>query len=83
MFQSSTDPDDGKASLAFQLDGGLGFTLLCPLGYPKYRADEENFFVEADVGLSAWCNAINEYLLDSDGVLSLTDILNKSITLYR
>jgi len=28
------------------------------------------------------CNALNEYLLDSDGVLTLSDILDKGLSLY-
>ena len=29
-----------------------------------------------------WCNALNEYLLDSDEQLSLSSILNKGLSLY-
>ncbi len=77
------DSDDGKTSLRFRLtSSGLSFTLHCPLQYPRYSIDEDNFFVEADYGLHAWCNALNEYLLDSVGVLSLADILNKGLSLY-
>ncbi len=58
------------------------FTLHCPLNYPAYKSDDDNFFVEAEYGLHAWCNALNEYLLDSDSVLTLGDILNKGLSLY-
>ena len=50
------------------------FTLHCPSHYPNYGTDD-NFFVEADSGLQLWCNALNEYLLDSVGQLSLSNIL--------
>ena len=29
-----------------------------------------------------WCNALNEYLLDTDGQLSLSAILDKGLSLY-
>ncbi len=58
------------------------FTLHCPPRYPDYSNDE-NFFVEASgSGLQLWCNALNEYLLDTDGHLSLSAILNKGLSLY-
>ena len=38
--------------------------------------------MEADSGLQLWCNALNEYLLDTDGRLSLSNILNKGLSLY-
>jgi hypothetical protein len=30
---------------------------------------DENFFVEAEPGLQLWCNALNEFLLDSSDSL--------------
>ena len=30
---------------------------------------EENFFIEAEPGLQLWCNALNEYILDSTDTL--------------
>lgn len=75
------DQDDGKTSLVFDLDGKQAFTLHCPYQYPDYES-EDNFFVEADSGLQLWCNALNEYLLDSDSRLSLAVILQKGLSLY-
>ncbi len=64
-FQSTQAEDDGKTSLEFNLDSKQAFTLHCPLNYPAYKSDDDNFFVEAEYGLHAWCNALNEYLLVS------------------
>jgi len=72
--------EDGKASIRFLIDKGQSFVLHCPLNYPNYQDD--NFFVEADPSLQLWCNALNEYLLDSGEQLSLTCILNKGVSLY-
>ena len=43
---------------------------------------EENFFIEAEPGLQLWCNALNEYILDSTVPPDLSSILNKSLALY-
>lgn len=72
--------EDGKASIKFVIDQGQPFVLHCPLHYPNYQDD--NFFVEADPSLQLWCNALNEFLLDSGEQLSLTCILNKGVSLY-
>lgn len=80
-FQTHTD-EDGKTSLKFSIEASeQKFTLHCPSQYPNYGTDD-NFFVEADDGLQLWCNALNEYLLDSDAQLSLSEILNKGLSLY-
>jgi len=77
-----TRTDDGKTSLDFSIEASeQKFTLHCPSHYPNYGNDD-NFFVEADSGLQMWCNALNEYLLDSDEQLSLSSILNKGLSLY-
>jgi len=80
-LQQTVD-EEGKTRLEFRLDSRQDFTLHCPLNYPEYRSDDENFFVEAKCDLSAWCNALNEYLLDTAGVLTLSDILDKGLSLY-
>ncbi|XP_023334729.1 uncharacterized protein LOC111706168 [Eurytemora carolleeae] len=72
--------EDGKATIIFIIDKNQHFTLYCPLNYPNYQ--EENFFIEAEPGLQLWCNALNEYILDSTDTLSLSCILNKSLSLY-
>eukprot|EP00094_Tigriopus_californicus_P005176 TCALIF_04990-PA protein Name:"Similar to ubc-17 Probable ubiquitin-conjugating enzyme protein 17 (Caenorhabditis elegans)" AED:0.09 eAED:0.08 QI:0/0.71/0.5/0.87/1/1/8/33/1115 len=64
--------------MEFQLVLGL---LGLGIHYPDYES-EDNFFVEADSGLQLWCNALNEYLLDSDSRLSLAVILQKGLSLY-
>ncbi len=51
--------------MEFHLDKSQLFTLHCPTHYPAYQSDDDNFFVEAEYGLHAWCNALNEYLLVS------------------
>ena len=80
-FQTRTN-EDGKTSLEFSIEASeQKFTLHCPSHYPDYGNDD-NFFVEADSGLQLWCNALNEYLLDTDGQLSLSAILNKGLSLY-
>jgi len=77
-----TRSDEGKTSLDFSIEASeQKFTLHCPSHYPNYGNDD-NFFVEADSGLQMWCNALNEYLLDSDEQLSLSSILNKGLSLY-
>ena len=43
---------------------------------------DDNFFVEADSSLHQWCNALNEFLLDSDCKLDLGAILSKGTSLY-
>ena len=80
-MQTRTD-EDGKTSLEFSIEASeQKFTLHCPSHYPNYSSDD-NFFVEADSGLQMWCNALNEYLLDSDDQLTLSSILNKGLSLY-
>ena len=80
-LQTQTD-EDGKTSLEFSIEASeQKFTLHCPSHYPNYGNDD-NFFVEADSGLQMWCNALNEYLLDTDGQLSLSAILDKGLSLY-
>ena len=80
-MQTQTD-EDGKTSLEFSIEASeQKFTLHCPSHYPNYGNDD-NFFVEADSGLQMWCNALNEYLLDTDGQLSLSAILDKGLSLY-
>ena len=51
----------------FSIEGLQTFTLYCPSHYPEYNHHEDNFFVEAELGLQLWCNALNEYLLDTAG----------------
>ena len=43
---------------------------------------DDNFFVEADSSLHQWCNALNEFLLDSHCKLDLGAILSKGTSLY-
>ena len=82
IFFLQTRSDEGKTSLDFSIEASeQKFTLHCPSHYPNYGNDD-NFFVEADSGLQMWCNALNEYLLDSDEQLSLSSILNKGLSLY-
>ena len=84
-FQTEQDADDGgKTSIFFEIGLTQHFTLHCPLLYPDYPTDEENFFVEAsESGLQLWCNALNEYILDyTGGRPSLSTILNKGVGLY-
>jgi len=71
---------EGKASLHFKIDTNQNFTLHCPTSYPDYQDD--NFFVEAPCSLQLWCNALNEFLLDSSCQLSLGTILSKGTSLY-
>jgi len=71
---------EGKASLHFKIDTNQNFTLHCPTSYPDYHDD--NFFVEAPCSLQLWCNALNEFLLDSSCQLSLGTILSKGTSLY-
>ena len=72
---------DDTLSFFFRLDKQQSFTLHCPVKYPDYD-DEDNFFVETESGIQLWCNALNEYLLDSDRKLTLSAILNKGLSLY-
>ena len=57
--------EDGSKSLHFVIDTNQTFILRCPQNYPHY--EEDNFFVEAPSSLQLWCNALNEFLLDSTG----------------
>ena len=82
IFQTKTD-DDGKTSLEFSIEASeQKFTLHCPCHYPNYLISDDNFFVEADSDLQMWCNALNEFLLDTDGQLTLSAILDKGLSLY-
>ena len=74
------DPD-GTASLHFRIDH-QNFTLRCPPNYPHYEHIDDNFFVEASSCLQLWCNALNEFLLDSGARLTLSTILSKGSSLY-
>ena len=71
---------EGKARLQLKIDSKQSFTLHCPINYPDYQDD--NFFVEAPCSLQLWCNALNEFLLDSSCQLSLGTILSKGTSLY-
>jgi hypothetical protein len=53
-----------QASVKFVIDRNQRFTLHCPTAYPTDYQDD-NFFVEADSSLQLWCNALNEFLLDT------------------
>jgi len=70
-----------RVSVTCVIDENQGFVLYCPSGYPNYQEDD-NFFVEADSSLQLWCNALNEFLLDSVAPLRLPDILGKGASLY-
>merc|ERR1719334_962398 len=72
--------EEGKASVQFLIDRNQRFTLHCPTSYPTYQDD--NFFVEASQSLQLWCNALNEFLLDSHVTLSLGTILDQANSLY-
>jgi len=72
--------DDGSKSLHFIIDTNQTFVLRCPQNYPHY--EEDNFFVEAPSSLQLWCNALNEFLLDSADNLKLGAILSKGCSLY-
>ena len=54
----------------------------CPPKYPHYEQSDDNFFVEASSCLQLWCNALNEFLLDSGARLTLACILSKGSSLY-
>ena len=84
-----------QASLFFSIAGNQRFTLHCPTSYPDYQVSgchvqsritfffqDDNFFVEADSSLHQWCNALNEFLLDSHCKLDLGAILSKGTSLY-
>jgi len=72
---------EGTASLHFRIDY-QSFTLRCPPKYPHYEQSDDNFFVEASSCLQLWCNALNEFLLDSGARLTLACILSKGSSLY-
>ena len=57
---------DGVMSMVFSIDSRK-FQLRCPGNYPHY--EDDNFFVEAPSSLQLWCNALNEFLLDSSGMV--------------
>jgi baculoviral IAP repeat-containing protein 6 len=62
------------------LGGDYQFKLQCPLGYPDYS---EHFYIpEADPVIKLWANAINEFLLDSPQKVTLTQILNKAVSVH-
>ncbi|KAK7866626.1 hypothetical protein R5R35_011533 [Gryllus longicercus] len=72
--------DDGRIYLKFTMGRNKTFTLFCPALYPNH--EDNVFFVEATPSLQLWCNTINEFILDSDSLLSLETILYKAAALY-
>ena len=72
--------DDGRISLQLSLGTNKHFTMFCPAEYPNYK---DHFFVEATSSLQFWCNALNEFILDSSILLSLETILEKASSLYN
>lgn len=71
--------EDGSVCLELSIGSEKRFSLLCPAEYPHY---EDHFFVEAVSCLQFWCNALNEFILDSTVLLSLEAILDKAASLY-
>ena len=71
--------EDGRICLQLSLGTNKHFTLFCPAEYPDYK---DHFFVEASSSLQFWCNALNEFILDSAVLLSLEAILEKAASLY-
>ena len=63
-LEEVSQDEDGVKSMVFAIDSRK-FQLRCPGHYPHY--EDDNFFVEAPSSLQLWCNALNEYLLDSSG----------------
>ena len=63
-LEEVSQDEDGVKSMVFAIDSRK-FQLRCPGNYPHY--EDDNFFVEAPSSLQLWCNALNEYLLDSSG----------------
>ena len=86
IIQQSDHDNEGKVTLKLSIGPKAElFTLICPLNYPDYEQESENFFVESmgiNTDLQVWCNALNEYLLDSGRRLTLANILNKGISLF-
>ena len=86
IIQQSDHDNEGKVTLKLSIGAKAElFTLICPLNYPDYEQESENFFVESmgiNTDLQVWCNALNEYLLDSGRRLTLANILNKGISLF-
>merc|ERR1712038_280024 len=72
-------------TLKLSIGAKAEFFLTCPLNYPNYDPESDNFYVETigiNTDLQVWCNALNEYLLDSGRRLTLANILNKGISLF-
>ena len=69
-LEEVSQDEDGVKSMVFAIDSRK-FQLRCPGNYPHY--EDDNFFVEAPSSLQLWCNALNEYLLDSSGKYFTSD----------
>ena len=83
--QADHDETEEKMTLKLSIGAKAEFFLTCPLNYPNYDPESDNFYVETigiDSDLQVWCNALNEYLLDSGRRLTLANILNKGLSLY-
>ena len=67
-LEEVSQAEDGVMSMVFSIDSRK-FQLRCPGNYPHY--EDDNFFVEApsSLALQLWCNALNEFLLDSSGIV--------------
>ena len=65
-LEEVSQAEDGVMSMVFSIDSRK-FQLRCPGNYPHY--EDDNFFVEAPSSLQLWCNALNEFLLDSSGIV--------------
>ncbi|XP_062509356.1 baculoviral IAP repeat-containing protein 6-like isoform X2 [Corticium candelabrum] len=69
-----------RISMTMLLDSEHEFLLQCPTNYPSHS---DNFFVNTSSSTAKlWCNALNEYVLDSPAPLTLHQILNKALDLY-
>jgi baculoviral IAP repeat-containing protein 6 len=76
LLDSETTADG--VSLTMLLDREHEFSLMCPANYPSHS---DNFFATSS-SARLWCNALNEYLLDSPSPLRLHQVLNKALELH-
>ncbi|XP_074643918.1 uncharacterized protein LOC141900782 [Tubulanus polymorphus] len=80
MLQESGN-NDGSVLLELILVGQHEFKLHCPEGYPEHI---DNFYVESfNPAISIWANMFNEFLLDCQRPLTLGEVLEKAVNLFK
>ncbi|XP_067135375.1 uncharacterized protein, partial [Centruroides vittatus] len=80
IFLIESNNKDKGVSLVFLLASEYEIQLSIP---PDYPSTLSRFVVKSSPSLLKWCNAVNEYIAQANSPLSLSDMLNKAISVYK